>query len=156
MNNRNVLTVLILATCAVMSTARMAAASFFNPTLQVDCGSSNGATGTYVSVGIKCTSNQGGCNQTNKDRARAEANETFVNWINSSHQCKTCIMGEPPASYVCSETITITPTGGYADADCVCHIGASGCEGNPLKTEIVQTCTASITWLYSCDNPCDQ
>jgi hypothetical protein len=125
----------------------------FGPVLLVDCGASEQDTGTYVTAGTYCTSNQNGCNQTNRDHARADANRDFDASITSSHECKTCIMGEPPSSYICDPTFTKSPSTGYADGDCICGTTPM-CQGNPLKTLITMTCTASISWEYECSNPC--
>lgn len=154
---QKIITLALLSTSAAILYTSIASAGGTGggppPVMLVECGESDSKTATYITVGTYCTSNSGNCGQGNRDRARTDANNNFDAGINSTHQCKSCMSGDPPQPQVCEPSLTKTPAAGYADSDCVCTY-AMPCQGNPLKTLVTMTCTASLSWSYDCSDPC--
>ncbi len=120
---------------------------------ELDCGDTKENSGTEVQVGHHCTSNQGGCSQSNRDKARTDANKDMNTRLGGAYRCTYCLAGDPEQGFPCVGSFVLTPAGGFADSDCLCST-AGECQGNPLKTLIVMTCTATIGWSMTCSNPC--
>lgn len=114
------------------------------PSEQVSCGTTATGTATYTQVGRHCT---GATDPTTKHQdAVDKANAAFFQWINSTHHCGPCPVGQTG----CTESMGTAPTPPFSVADCTFTYQAE-CQGNPWKTLVIATCTGTVNWGFSCD-----
>jgi len=151
MNER--LWTLILVGCvtiAFTATLPGQGAGGINPKEIVGCDDSResdpeGAGKTYITVGHKCTSSSDPLSK--KPKAVEDANKEFEKGINNAHTCAGCPSGQTGCAPL---PLVANPDPPYAESDCTFQF-IEGCDGSPIRTDVIATCTATIYWKYECD-----
>lgn len=113
-----------------------------DPAIVVRCGSDANLVDTSIqTTGTHCTSSSTPSSKIEK--AVSKANDNLAKWAESSYVCQTC----PEGQAGCQKNHGAGPP--YEITDCTFSY-APGCQGNPLKTLVMATCTKTVTVTREC------